>query len=142
PLKATGGFTLTGPVLNNFVLAADVIRGRNVTGVQTCALPIFSQWGDGTTSGSSNTQGGTISGPDANGVFTIRGSHTYSTLPASIGVTIYHEGAPAVSVTDFVTEIGRASCREGVYIRGVGGQSHTNSMLATFISTGNQECPG
>src|SRR5207249_388557 len=61
-------------------------------------------WGDG-----SNTSSGTISGPDANGVFTVIGTHTYTTTaPFTYTLTIgtlgnAHGNSPPVTLTGMVT---------------------------------------
>src|SRR5205085_4048641 len=94
PLVASGGFSFTGPTLTNVTLANFTDTGGPE------ALSDYSatiNWGDSTTSP------GTIIGPNASGVFSVTGSHTYSgNGPFTITVTITHETAPPVTVTDTV----------------------------------------
>src|SRR5688500_20212300 len=87
-------------MLSFFFQAEDGIRDYKVTGVQTCALPISST--SSSTSGASSCSGGRLGGarwpwPPCSGRVTRR--RTFTGLE----------------------EIGRASCREGVWVAAVGG---------------------
>jgi hypothetical protein len=88
-------------------------------------------WGDGT-----NATAGSISGPNASGVFTISGSHTYvSAGTPTITVTVHHDGVtPDVTVNDAVTV---SAAQVPVLATGVGTMAATEGMnlsgtLATF----------
>src|SRR5699024_11894917 len=92
-----------------FLRAEDGIRDRNVTGVQTCALPIFFDSADSIRR---------LSAPDGcTGIPSalppcIRGNNTLQTLPhprarQKAGRTPAPHGGKC-------TEIGRASCRQRV----------------------------
>src|SRR5699024_11967452 len=94
--------------------AADGIRARNVTGVQTCALPIWN-----------NYDSSLIQTP---GSFFITGTLEGTSTTVSVTITMLDTVAAllnysaAVQVDGAVTlpssrpEIGRASCRERVYV--------------------------
>src|SRR5699024_11907031 len=85
-----------------FFQAEDGIRGRNVTGVQTCALPIST---DATRSSASTSSadchGSCGPGPSA----ASKASTTQSCGPAAVGTWASTDQRNA-------GEIGRASCRE------------------------------
>ncbi|HLJ94596.1 MAG TPA: hypothetical protein VKU02_15525, partial [Gemmataceae bacterium] len=123
PILAKGAFTFSGPSLTNVTVATFTDTGGPEFPFDYSALI---NWGDGTTSS------GTISGPDQNGVFSVISSHTYNTLnPYMISVTITHETAPPVTVTDFVNTM---SPTGGFVITGVEGQPLNNVIVATFTS--------
>src|SRR5207249_6478372 len=95
---------------NFFFQAEDGIRDRNVTGVQTCALPI---------SGSQLDPEGRVGARHvvaAHAVRAVRGD------PVPRGLDEVSADPPAAGVElgedDVVVEIGRASCRERVWGRG------------------------
>src|SRR5206468_1202539 len=94
-LSAQGGFNITGvegQPINNATVATFKTDGSEPASAFSATI----NWGDGTTST------GTISGPSG-GVFTVTGSHTYAnTGQFTISVTITHETAPPVTVTDTV----------------------------------------
>src|SRR5699024_11264409 len=99
-----------------FSQAEDGIRARNVTGVQTCALPIYSL------------------NVNANVIFNTanQGELTEDLGPGeSMDVQVFPRGLARVSALQRVTltiagasEIGRASCREGVEIAVGAGRWH------------------
>src|SRR5699024_11591729 len=84
-----------------FFQAEDGIRDRNVTGVQTCALPIYGQPFDAEATYTIATNDFTAKGGDTYGVFAAAGGWK------DVGVAL--------------EEIGRASCRERGWIWGGAG---------------------
>jgi ELWxxDGT repeat protein len=103
-LKATGGQTLAATagsaVTANPLATFTDPNGDLAAGQYQAAI----DWGDGT-----STSAGSISGPDANGVFTVSGVHTYAAVaptPDTITVTLSRAGAPSTSVTDSVSVAG------------------------------------
>src|SRR5437868_7747416 len=91
-----------GSLLFFFFQAEDGIRDRNVTGVQTCALPICCPGGSGGDGG-----GGAVDGGPGGGAIMFA-SHASITVNAAIEASGGGGGGGAQS-----KEIGRASCREG-----------------------------
>src|SRR5699024_11258118 len=91
-------------VLSFFVQAEDGIRDRNVTGVQTCALPI-SVFSKIATEGYKNNAAAFVNRLD------------YMGLNQKIGLQIKGEGQPVITHPGDKNwyEIGRASCRGRVY---------------------------
>src|SRR5207245_8068715 len=85
-----------------FFQAEDGIRDATVTGVQTCALPIY------------GSQGGIVVNPAEPSTFVLTGfpSTTTSGDSWNFGVTAAYD-AYGNRATNY-TEIGRASCRERV----------------------------
>jgi hypothetical protein len=127
PLSATGGFSFTGPTLSNVTLATFSDTGGAEPLVDYAASV---NWGDGTTTA------GTISLPSGSSVFTVSGSHTYSTLSSfTITVTITHETAPPVTVTDRVSTPVTVTATGGFTVFGVEGMPNTNVTVATFTSS-------
>ncbi|HLJ92628.1 MAG TPA: hypothetical protein VKU02_05470 [Gemmataceae bacterium] len=131
PIVAQGGFFFTGPNLTNVTVAT-----FKDTGGPELPFPqdytALVNWGDGV------IDMGFISGPDQNGVFSVTGSHTYaSNNPFTISVTITHETAPPVTVTDFVNGGGPVSAVGGFQVNGVEGQPINNVKLATFTNPTN-----
>src|SRR5207249_7287739 len=103
-----------------FFQAEDGIRDRNVTGVQTCALPI-----SGMTSSSSNNQAGVAATP-CSWAALIDATTASAPAPRSTSPRISDAEAPA-SVTRW-SKIGRASCRERVWREeGAGGVEEKES---------------
>src|SRR5699024_11957759 len=89
-----------------FFQAEDGIRDRNVTGVQTCALPIFSGLVPG-------AKGNPVAAPSSR-----RNQARESSAPGVaemrvLGVRV--RPSPSPSVSSCGREIGRASCRERVW---------------------------
>src|SRR5437868_12483611 len=101
-----------------FFQAEDGIRVRNVTGVQTCALPI---WGEGV--GEQVTahrkSGRQLRRPDdaRNGNFSAPGAGRQNRCAA------VQRLSPAFDRNRLRGEIGRASCRESADVTGYGGTS-------------------
>src|SRR5699024_11571925 len=98
--------------------AEDGIRDRNVTGVQTCALPIFFEHGLG-----AGGWAAVLAGP---------GSAYHEVMGENYGLSHDEQYSTALTVEDFraniaevderIAEIGRASCREGEEVwAGTGG---------------------
>src|SRR5439155_17356400 len=94
-----------------FFQAEDGIRDGHVTGVQTCALPIFSVSNLGTP-----LRLGARSDPLPLHIRTGFLWHTASFLNSGMDLNFPIDGDPYVSVG--LEEIGRASCRERVEISG------------------------
>src|SRR5439155_14899774 len=98
--------------------AEDGIRGGHVTGVQTCALPIFGGVWSITPEAATATSGSTLRFRfGARRVFLVLGSHGGD--PRTVRVLL--DGKP-LAERFAESEIGRASCRERGEIRGVGGR--------------------
>src|SRR5439155_10079656 len=104
-------------------------------------------WGDLTTSV------GTVSGPNANGVCTVTGSHTYKeeSTPAhtggtngySVTVTVNCPGMAPVTITTVANIAEAPLVASGVgTINGTGGQPLNNVVLAVFKDTGGAEDAG
>src|SRR5699024_11432917 len=90
-----------------FFQAEDGIRDRNVTGVQTCALPI---------SRTSPIRRNDTACSTAYPLSTCR----YSAATLWLSSPLVHKSTPRVSAVHLLlSEIGRASCRERVAISGV-----------------------
>src|SRR5207249_7639373 len=94
-----------------FFQAEDGIRDRNVTGVQTCALPILGTWKRGTFRVSQRV-------PDLAGVLTTETKLTGGLIDAGPKELIRHCSDARLTAD---LEIGRASCRERVEIAVVAG---------------------
>src|SRR5205823_9732377 len=95
-----------------FFQAEDGIRGKLVTGVQTCALPISTTSADNAATFVvvvSNTAGSVTSNAATLTVNSAATAPSITTQPASQTVTV---GQTAT----FTVEIGRASCRERVEV--------------------------
>src|SRR5207248_7625114 len=97
--------------------AEDGIRDRTVTGVQTCALPIFADYGFGTESAA-----------DFTNAFQAAGGKVTGALKAPLGSADFLpfvtqlKAQPTKDIYSFFSgtdEIGRASCRERVEDTGV-----------------------
>src|SRR5207249_8492045 len=97
--------------MNFFFQAEDGIRDRNVTGVQTCALPIYARE---IYAGARNVIE-TLAGRLEN-----RREIPKDTLCLGHNTTLDHLASGRV-LADLAAEIGRASCRERVWIPGVSG---------------------
>jgi hypothetical protein len=93
----TGTLAATeGAALTQTVATFRDPNGAGAAGAYSATI----DWGDGT-SGTS----GTISGPDAGGVFSVTGTHTYAeeqTAGATATVALHRSGAADVTVTDTV----------------------------------------
>src|SRR5699024_11611982 len=100
-----------------FFQAEDGIRDRNVTGVQTCALPICSPLSRSTTMKTQlRTRTATVISAGAIGLLALSGC---SSMGSDSGGS---ESENSESQSDSgKSEIGRASCRERVEIVEVGG---------------------
>src|SRR5579871_1845661 len=98
PIAVTGGFGFTGPLITNGTVATfSDTGGAELPFPQDYQATI--NWGDNSISG------GTITGPDQNGLFTVTGNHAYTTLsPYTISVTVTHETSPPVTITDVVNQ--------------------------------------
>lgn len=94
-VAANGGLTLSGTA-GTAIGAQTVATFTDPGGVEaTSDYEATINWGDG------NTTVGTISGPDAKGVFTVSGTNTYAEAGTFTPiVTITHDSALSVSVTD------------------------------------------
>src|SRR5438067_10441705 len=94
-----------------FFQAEDGIRDRNLTGVQTCALPIYCQIAECSESIGRSQASGDARGDSGIAAWTSRARAT------AIGITRW-PAATSVSLLAVATilpaEIGRASCRERV----------------------------
>jgi hypothetical protein len=140
PLAGSGGFTINA--LEGQAFTATVATFTDTGGPEDPNLDYTASidWGDGTTTT------GSVSGPDQNGVFTVTGSHAYAEEsdsfhggPPTITVTLSHESAPAVAVTD-TANLAEAPlfATAGSGISTVAGQDVT-AAVATFVDTGGPE---
>jgi hypothetical protein len=141
PLVGSGGFTVNGVEGQTFT--ATVATFVDIGGPEIASNPgdytASIDWGDGTTST------GIISGPDSNGVFTVTGTHAYAEETnefhgtPTITVTLTHESAPAIMVTD-TPSISEAplSATAGSAVSAVVGQD-VSAAVATFVDTGGPE---
>ncbi|HVC96995.1 MAG TPA: DUF4214 domain-containing protein [Pirellulales bacterium] len=86
-----------GTVLTNAVATFRDPNGAGTAGSYSATI----DWGDGT-----SATPGAISGPDANGLFTVSGTHTYaeeSATPSTVTVVVHRANATDVSITDTVS---------------------------------------
>src|SRR5207248_2516734 len=139
-LSAMGGFmfsAMAGTPLNNAVLATFRDLGGPVTTADYSATINF---------GDTTTATGTITGPDINNLFTVLGSHTFTTGgPFTITVTIRHETAPALTVTDTVNSTGMPGPGPGpgpggVTLNGFETVPLTNVVVAFFTGGTAGQC--
>ncbi len=88
-------------------------------------------WGDGQTST------GTVSGPDASGVYTVTGSHTYSAPGASsqysITVTVADPTGAKATVTSTALAVAGFLNATGTSFTGIVGQTLTNVTVAKLV---------
>src|SRR5947209_13809518 len=116
PVSLTGVATSTGVRLHFFFFQAeDGIRGMGVTGVQTCALPI---WRGGRSRAGSEVLGG---GRDESvGEGTVVCELGFHLFEAAFGAPVQNSipgcGHSEGPVSGDGVEIGRASCRERVWV--------------------------
>src|SRR5699024_11658692 len=99
-----------------FLQAEDGIRVRNVTGVQTCALPIFSpaRGAERPVSPSRRSRrSSAVAHPAA-----LEGDHDIG-HGTGVGQACTER---VLDLTERASEIGRASCRERGYVEGCGGE--------------------
>src|SRR5207244_807560 len=134
-----GGFVIPGKELvplNNVIVAT--FKGDGKVGRASCRATV--NWGDGTTSP------GTITGPDANGVFTVTGSHTYAEdgevevdLVDAFPLTVTISDGTSVTVTstaNIAEEDEITSAQGGFVISGKELVPLTNVIVATFKGDG------
>ena len=92
-----------------FFQAEDGIRDSPVTGVQTCALPIYNA-----SSAVLSLPGGTTSLTDVSVLFSAFSTTHGAGADFSNAGMVELAVSPANAATDILVEIGRASCRERV----------------------------
>src|SRR5206468_8970810 len=98
-----------------FFQAEDGIRDLIVTGVQTCALPIWSRPTDGRCRLAPISPRPSRPQPEVNAVLPADMNHGLPPAPPPL-----RRAEPIRSSSLPTTKIGRASCRERVYNTGVG----------------------
>src|SRR5207249_5118058 len=111
-LFGSGELSTLSTLVDFFFQAEDGIRVRNVTGVQTCALPIFSRGLGPGEEGQRVPIASTRAGH-------IPGTHRVGFDSAADQILLVHTARPRAGFAAGALQIGRASCRERVEV-GVG----------------------
>ncbi|HEX7378149.1 MAG TPA: hypothetical protein VF278_13610, partial [Pirellulales bacterium] len=99
-LAASGGLTLAATEGATATLTVATFTDPNGTDMASDYAASI-QWGDGT-----SASAGTVSGPDAGGVFTVTGSHVYAeetATAATISVVLHRPGPADSTVTDAIS---------------------------------------
>jgi len=134
---ATGGYTFSASE-GQVSSPQSVATFRDPGGAETPAdYGATILWGDGSASP------GAINGPDANGVFTVSGSHVYAEEGTkSVQVLIAHDAAPTVTVASqsAVADV-PVALSGGLTINAVEGATSVSQALATFSDPGGTEPP-
>jgi hypothetical protein len=92
----SGGFTIFGVEGTRTVNATVATFTTNNPNAKASDFTVSIKWGDGPFQGVNDVTGGTISGPDASGVFTVTGSYTYIEESDDVG-----QAADTPSATPF-----------------------------------------
>ena len=132
--------------------------GENVLVAALGGVTSYSDTGAPTTVGSppnsntSATTAGTVSLPDANGVFTVTGSHTYAAERATaypVTVTVHHDASVNPGTSTDSTLVNSAnvidaalSATGGSTFQATEGTPSTNQPVATFQDLGGAEAVG
>ena len=133
-VAAQGGFTLTAAAGTSST-SQTAATFKDPGGLEPLAdYSATIDWGDGTSSA------GTILPADANGTFTVQGSHSYNSAGNdAIAVAIQHDTAPNVTVTSTanVAAVVHPSLTVAAQsVSGSEGASLANSNVATFTLAG------